>query len=1556
MGKTDILAKYGISGTDSILKKYGIEKKAGANAPASGALKSLAAPAGAIENTKPLALSAPKVETMDEKQLKQRRAQLMSRQGELQAPDRIAFDTTELERVNKELHEVNTRLEEMGKQGFNSRLNSVLSAGLKGTAAQFTNLGGLMVDTANEAVDLWESDAKKVAKQRADTTREILRTGVLTDGRPVTDAMRPALEEMLAKYEAEYAAAEEKQAFEVRHPQLTKAEEKIYEAEDKLDTSAEKDVQKAKKGLGAAGQFAVDAGVAATQLAGDIGLASLTGGSTVVPMAARVMGGSAQEARKESADVSDQLRYGTFSALASGLTERLGNVGVFKHAFGSGVLDKAIAKIAQKPAGKLIASAASEGLEEFVESLAQPILKQMTYAPEAKYDEEWLTEALYGAAIGAVLGSGGAAVSPSTYGGEAVVDAQEGTEAVKPLAAPDLDAKKEAVEQPMYLKTAEALAAERDAEGEQSVSGQNKSATPNKGEAAEVVEVRAAYKDIRKARKAVEKAVSKNLLTDYDNAQVGRLLKGEIALEDLDPEKVNVHGVKQVFEAKQEYERLNAVIKKYNQGRKAKLREEADADLATANEWKDKPAGILYARETMERNIRDIVPDRVTADAIIRKYFTPVHDAQAESTRMKNAYRDRVRALNLSRKVAEGNEVSEAHAVQLLGEAEDNIRVLQESKGRVKERDGKKLEEWQAIVSDLWQKNPNLDQTKVRGAVAEFRAIYDELFQQMNEARLRNGYEPVAYRQGYFPHFQPGTNEGLLDAFGKALGIETEVTALPTTINGLTHTFRPGITWFGHAQERMGFSTAYDAVEGFDKYIEGASDVIHQTDNIQRLRALTSQMRYRTSDEGIRKQVDAVMENDSLTEEDKQNRIDKIYESGRYTLSNFVVELEEYTNLLANKKSRADRNMEQAIGRRMYNLTKALENRVAANMVAINPASWLTNFIPITQGMATVDTNTMMRAMWKTLRSYKEDDGFVNRSSFLTNRRGSDPIVRTWAQGASAKMSLPMEYIDQFTADTLVRARYQQNIDRGLSEAEAMSEADAWAAGVMADRSKGATPTLFNRKSPLTKLFTQFQLEVNNQLSYLFKDVPDELKEAGAKALAAGLLKFFIGSFLYNEVYEYVIGRRPALDPIGILNDTVGDLTGYELPNLVGAGADLLAGETPNFKTQKKDGYEAVKGLATATAEGMPFVGGLLGGGRLPISSALPDFANLGKAVFSDSWDDKKRRSTIAKELAAPATYLVAPFGGGQIKKIFQGLKAVAKGGSYSVDSSGRDIMQYPVFNDTAADVAGNAARAVLFGKSSLPTAQEWVEDGFDSYGAKQTAVYQGMNDAGVSDREAYALLEDLRAAKKTAVESVDTIRRRILRNSDISPEGKAVAYYGMLASEGEIAVMDALAETDTDMGQVTEVLMTLRDENLRKGHQATKAQRNALISAKLDDETKRYIYREIITDGKEEEIDSFVAVGGSFGSWLRFEKETAGLESDAWRTKKQKVLAAIDKMDLSEPQKDALYLAAGYSENTINEAPWRISEYQKYKLKLPDLNLPDLNIPDLDIRKLPAP
>ena len=907
----------------------------------------------------------------------------------------------------------------------------------------------------------------------------------------------------------------------------------------------------------------------------------------------------------------------------------------------------------------------------------------------------------------------------------------------------------------------------------------------------------------------------------------------------------------------------------------------------------------------MERNIRDIVPDEDLANEIIKTYFTPVHKAAADANRLKNRMREKVREMNLSQKVAEGNTVSEAHAVQLIGEAQDNIQVLENSRGRTKTRDGKTLEDWKAVVSDLWEENPNLDKRKIENAVGEFRKIYDELFQQMNEARVRNGYEPINYRRGYFPHFQPGNTDGILDAFGRALGISTEVTALPTTINGLTHTFKPGIRYMGNALERLGFNTAYDAVEGFDRYIEGAADVIYQTDNIQRLRALARQTRYRTGDEGIRKQVDAVLADPRLTETEKTDKIDKIYETARFALSNFVVELDEYTNLLANKKSRYDRSMEYQAGRGAYNAMKALSSRVAANMVAVNPASWLTNFIPLTQGGAMVGYRELLPAMWGTLQSYKENDGFVDRSAFLTNRRGSDPLVRSWSQNMSAVASAPMTWIDSFVADSLVRARYSQNLKNGLSEQASMDEADEWVAGVMADRSKGSTPTLFQRNNPLTKLFTQFQLEVNNQLSYVAKDMPREYKKDGMKVLAAALLRFALGAFLFNELYEFFIGRRPALDPIGILNDTAGDLTGYELPNLVELGTGVLTGDAPDFRTERVNGYEAVANLTGNILESTPFVGSLLGGGRLPISNALPDAANLSKGLFNGEMPMNKRISTVAKELGNPLTYVALPFGGGQLKKVFQGVKAVVQGGRYSLDSEGNKILQYPVYNDSVTDVAGNLLTGTLFGVTATEGGKEWIENEFKSLNAAQTETYLAMQELGVDGRTAFDLITSIRDAEKTETTSKAQEQRKVLMNADALGIAKGAAYYGLMASDSEKVLMDVLDDTGADLGEVASVFVKMKDADLLSGAAASNAKRDALKNSALTDDEKIVIYKTKISDTRDEDISEFQKAGIPFDTFLEAQNEysTINEEYDGASKKAVEFSRWVNQQNLTDDQ-----------------------------------------------------
>lgn len=951
-----------------------------------------------------------------------------------------------------------------------------------------------------------------------------------------------------------------------------------------------------------------------------------------------------------------------------------------------------------------------------------------------------------------------------------------------------------------------------------------------------VEEATECWAQLKAARRNYEKVNAKNLLSLHDEMQVGRLLRGEVLLEHLEGEE-NFKGIKAIYEAKQEYEKIAKQIGRYKHQVRRKRLDRADELLKTANDWRDKKTGIQYSRETMRRNILDIVPDQAVATEVLKEYFEPVQHAEALSTKFKTEYRDKVRALNLNTKVSEGNEVSEAYAVQLLGEAMDNIRVMENARGRIRTRDGRTLTEWRTLVQDMWEHSPNLDRAKIEGAVKEFRKIYDELFQKMNRVRMENGYEPVNYRQGYFPHFQPSSDgDGIIAYFGKVLGIDTNVEALPTTINGLTHTFKPGIQWFGNAQERLGFKTAYDAVEGFDKYIEGVSSVIHHTENIQKLRALATQARYRTSDEGIREQVDAVQMDTRLTDEERQLKIREIYEKGKFALSNFVVELDEYTNLLANKKSRFDRTIEQALGRRIYTIMKNVESRVAANMIAGNISSAVTNFIPLTQAMGRIGSTELLRGMKDARRAIiGGTSDFVGMSDFLTNRRGSDVLVKGWSDKLSSKLGMPMELIDNFTSEAIVRAAYYQNIKRGMSESEAIHQADILAASIMADRSKGSMPTLFESSNPLFKALTQFQLEVNNQYSEIFKDMPREYAEQAKWVLALAFMKYFIGAFLFNELEEKIKGRRSAMDPIGIASNFLEDMHENGL-------------------------YEASSNLTTNLLEGLPFTSALnvvgfeLDGGRIPVASAIPDFSALGKALTGRNMTKTERLDTLVDELQKPIVYLALPVGGNQLSKTWKGVAAYIKGGSYGLDGDGEEILQYPVYKDEGGDAFWSMVKAMVFGKNSLGTAQDWVNSGFSSLNAKQTAVYQDMLEAGAKDRDAYELIDAIRRTSKPDTEDGGNVQREnrmhLIRESAMSDECKDIAYYGLIATDYERELMDALADAGASSG-VNEFVSAYSDAKRLEGDAERTELRNVICDSSLTEHEKQVVMQYML--GPEE-------------------------------------------------------------------------------------------------------
>lgn len=293
-----------------------------------------------------------------------------------------------------------------------------------------------------------------------------------------------------------------------------------------------------------------------------------------------------------------------------------------------------------------------------------------------------------------------------------------------------------------------------------------------------------------------------------------------------------------------------------------------------------------------------------------------------------------------------------------------------------------------------------------------------------------------------------------------------------------------------------------------------------------------------------------------------------------------------------------------------------------------------------------------------------------------------------------------------------------------------------------------------------------------------------------------------------------------------------------------------------------------------AAAENLPFIGGLMGGGRLPISSALPNLSNVWSAsagLLSGEGNARKNKDTLARELEKPAAYVLPPFGGGQLKKAIQGIKAVVQSGRYGVDSQGRDVLQYPVFSDTLAEAAKNTVQAALFGPTALPTGRAWIQSGFKSMGAAQTEVYKQLISTGEKAREAYSLLNQLSAAASKGDETKKDAQLALLKGSALGNIQRNIVYYGMLASDKEKEVIEGLDNMGAEKADIAGVLGQI--------YQASKAadKRNALIGANLTDKQKQIIYKMLISDKDPEIVQTCLDDGMSMNEYLKYAADFEG-------------------------------------------------------------------------------
>lgn len=904
---------------------------------------------------------------------------------------------------------------------------------------------------------------------------------------------------------------------------------------------------------------------------------------------------------------------------------------------------------------------------------------------------------------------------------------------------------------------------------------------------------------------------------------------------------------------------------------------------------------IVLNHRTPERNMLHIFGDERGA-AINAAIFDPVAVNEAERIRFRNRMHDEVRAFEDStgkttrltkeeravvqqviegRAVGEmvaGMEMSEAiqNAAQNIKNGEDAGDAAKEfSLDREQRRLAEKYSRWLETQEIL--ESGRVDNVKVENAIKKYTELFDQFYEAINDFLVAHGYEPIGFIKGYAPHIQPEGNQNLLNKSLQAMGINTDVTRLPSSIAGLTADYRPNKRWNPYFLQRTSDITEYDIATAFESYVDYMSDVLYHTDDIMRVRQAANyfrrtyapdeirenlswaeELRYRNTDDkaAFLRDHDVISPTSAMTPGDisqaMDDYVDKLYEDITRTTkySELVSYLDNYANILAGKQSMADRGWEYSSGRTVLNLGNKLVRAFGRAQVAGNLSSALNQTAQLPQIFAELGTRNTAQAIADIWSGKLRRAGWAQESDFLTGKKGIDYLVTDPADMVVTALFKPAEFMDGFVSTVAVRGRYLQEIRAGKSEREAMKAADAWGKSVMGSRAKGSRPLAFEAKNPVAQMVNVFQVEAINSWEHLTQDLPRDFraiertrgKAAAAGALAGVIVKMLLAAFLLNRAAEETYGGTPApFDILGLSANFIasgeGLTTNEWLRTVMDNGWERLTGERlfdtdPAVLGGDFDWAAAAEDLSYNVSNDIPYlrnVTGLLGLGDETLP--LPDLYGAGEGIVNAIANDGLlSMETLAALGAAAAEFLP---GGRQATKTAQGLTTILRGGRYRGYGDGARL-QYPVEGDFF-----DVVRALMFGNSALEETNEFYASGESGLSAAQTRLYNDLVSAGADGMELYRGIQDYRAVNgDEALSSLEKGKqeRDIIRALNLTDEQKLTLYQGLTGADSRAEKFQALMGTGMTWDEVMDAYDRYAeldaDETMRATEKATELAR----------------------------------------------------------------------------------------------------------------------------------
>jgi hypothetical protein len=304
---------------------------------------------------------------------------------------------------------------------------------------------------------------------------------------------------------------------------------------------------------------------------------------------------------------------------------------------------------------------------------------------------------------------------------------------------------------------------------------------------------------------------------------------------------------------------------------------------------------------------------------------------------------------------------------------------------------------------------------------------------------------------------------------------------------------------------------------------------------------------------------------------------------------------------------------------------------------------------------------------------------FLGRNSNFT----ADKLKRVVEKGERLTAT-PMQMSAEMTAKLAWTSAYRQAVDGGLAGKKAIQEADRLAGDVMSNRVAGLRGAAYESRA------LQPVLAYTQDINQIWQQTKGMLGDKNYKGLATLLL----GTYAFNQAYEFATGNALGADPIDAALDAGEILTTDKLlddeGNPIGVGERLL-------RTGGR--------LAGEGAEMTP-TGNLALGAAYPergMQIPFSDDRTLSRTeLFGDTQIGRFGPSApIQGALERPVNLLGIP-GTSQFLRSQSGLESYGEGQSVTPGGNVRfDVEQNPE----------NFIRALLFGQYSTPEGQAYLEE-----------------------------------------------------------------------------------------------------------------------------------------------------------------------------------------------------------------------------------------------------